>query len=127
MWARSAVPMPICENRTGFSIGSVSPVAHATPPVTLIDQDPLRFDVVWAAAGTQRRVPAAPQRLAAFDGAPVDVVQASAPQASGSRCRMSATGNDSARARLMSEAGYFDENSTRWCHRPISVPHDGRP
>ena len=39
------------KSRTGFSIGGVSPVAHATPPVTLIDQDLLRFDVVWAAAG----------------------------------------------------------------------------
>ena len=27
------------KSRTGFSIGGVSPVAHATPPVTLIDQD----------------------------------------------------------------------------------------
>ena len=48
------------KQRTGFSIGGVSPVAHATPPVTLIDQDLLRFDVVWAAAGTPaQRVPAA--------------------------------------------------------------------
>ncbi len=39
------------KSRTGFSIGGVSPVAHATPPVTLIDQGVLRFDVVWAAAG----------------------------------------------------------------------------
>src|SRR6218665_196478 len=29
--------------RTGFSIGGVAPLAHATPPVTLIDQDLLRF------------------------------------------------------------------------------------
>ena len=36
---------------TGFSIGGVSPVAHITPPVTLIDRDLMRFDVVWAAAG----------------------------------------------------------------------------
>ena len=37
--------------RTGFSIGGVSPLAHATPPVTLIDRELLRFEVVWAAAG----------------------------------------------------------------------------
>lgn len=37
--------------RTGFSIGGVSPVGHAEPPVTLIDRELLRFDVIWAAAG----------------------------------------------------------------------------
>ena len=37
--------------RTGFVIGGVAPVAHATPPVTLIDRELERFDVVWAAAG----------------------------------------------------------------------------
>lgn len=37
--------------RTGFSIGGVSPVAHATPPVTLIDRELFRFDEIWAAAG----------------------------------------------------------------------------
>src|SRR5947207_1832736 len=39
------------KERTGFSIGGVSPIAHATPSVTLIDQDLFRFDEVWAAAG----------------------------------------------------------------------------
>ena len=37
--------------QTGFSIGGVSPVAHLHPPVTLLDADLWRFDVVWAAAG----------------------------------------------------------------------------
>lgn len=37
--------------RTGFSIGGVSPVAHATPPVVLIDRELFRFDEIWAAAG----------------------------------------------------------------------------
>ena len=37
--------------RTGFSIGGVSPLAHAVAPVTLIDRELLRFDVIWAAAG----------------------------------------------------------------------------
>ncbi|MBA4060447.1 MAG: cys-tRNA(pro)/cys-tRNA(cys) deacylase [Verminephrobacter sp.] len=73
------------KSRTGFSIGGVSPVAHATPPVTLIDQDLLRFDVVWAAAGHPNGVfPLHPSDLQRLTGAPVvDVVQASAPQASG--------------------------------------------
>ena len=73
------------KSRTGFSIGGVSPVAHATPPVTLIDQDLLRFDGVWAAAGHPNGVfPLHPSDLQRLTGAPVvDVVQASAPQASG--------------------------------------------
>ena len=39
------------KGKTGFSIGGVSPLAHATPPVTLIDRALFRFDVIWAAAG----------------------------------------------------------------------------
>ena len=71
------------KSRTGFSIGGVSPVAHATPPVTLIDQDLLRFDVVWAAAGHPHGVfPLHPDDLQRLTGAPVvDVVQAPAPAA----------------------------------------------
>ena len=67
------------KTRTGFSIGGVSPVAHATPPVTLIDRDLLRFDVVWAAAGHPHGVfPLHPGDLQRLTGAPVmDVVQES--------------------------------------------------
>ena len=63
--------------RTGFSIGGVSPVAHATPPVTLIDRELVRFDEIWAAAGHPHGVfPLRPQDLEALTGAPVvDVVQ----------------------------------------------------
>ncbi len=64
--------------RTGFSIGGVSPVGHAAPPVMLIDRELLRFGEIWAAAGHPHGVfkltPADLQRLT---GAPVaDVVQA---------------------------------------------------
>ena len=38
-------------SKTGYAIGGVPPLAHATPPVTLIDRELLRFDEVWAAAG----------------------------------------------------------------------------
>ena len=64
--------------RTGFSIGGVSPVAHATPAFTLIDRDLFRFDVIWAAAGHPNGVfRLAPQDLERLTGAPVaDVVQA---------------------------------------------------
>jgi prolyl-tRNA editing enzyme YbaK/EbsC (Cys-tRNA(Pro) deacylase) len=65
--------------RTGFSIGGVAPLAHAEAPVTLIDRELLRFDVVWAAAGHPNGVFAlAPAQLEALTGgAPVaDVTQA---------------------------------------------------
>ena len=38
--------------RTGFAIGGVPPVAHAEPLDTYIDEDLLRFDEIWASAGT---------------------------------------------------------------------------
>ena len=62
--------------KTGFSIGGVSPVAHAQPPVTLIDRELFRFSEVWAAAGHPHGVfKLSPQQLAALTGAPVaDVV-----------------------------------------------------
>lgn len=62
--------------KTGFSIGGVSPVAHAEPPVTLIDRELLRFDWIWAAAGHPHGVfQLRPQDLEALTGAPLaDVV-----------------------------------------------------
>jgi prolyl-tRNA editing enzyme YbaK/EbsC (Cys-tRNA(Pro) deacylase) len=62
---------------TGFSIGGVSPVAHATPPVTLIDRELFRFEEVWAAAGHPNGVfKLTPAQLESLTGAPVaDVVQ----------------------------------------------------
>ncbi len=61
---------------TGFSIGGVSPVGHAVPPVTLIDRDLLRFDEIWAAAGHPHGVfRLHPDDLVHLTGAPVhDVV-----------------------------------------------------
>jgi prolyl-tRNA editing enzyme YbaK/EbsC (Cys-tRNA(Pro) deacylase) len=37
--------------RTGFAIGGVAPVGHLAPLTTLIDEDLLRWDELWAAAG----------------------------------------------------------------------------
>ena len=37
--------------KTGFSIGGVPPVGHAEQPVTFVDEDLLREEEVWAAAG----------------------------------------------------------------------------
>jgi prolyl-tRNA editing enzyme YbaK/EbsC (Cys-tRNA(Pro) deacylase) len=66
------------KSKTGFSIGGVAPLAHTEPPLTLIDRELLRFDVVWAAAGHPNAVfPMAPGELEALTGgAPLaDVVQ----------------------------------------------------
>ncbi|MGR4869016.1 YbaK/EbsC family protein [Variovorax sp. LARHSF232] len=65
---------------TGFSIGGVSPFAHATEPVTLIDRELFRFSEIWAAAGHPHAVVMlTPQDLERLTGAPVaDVVQAAA-------------------------------------------------
>lgn len=66
--------------KTGFVIGGVSPVAHATPPVTLVDRELFRFERIWAAAGHPHAVfPLAPGDLARLTGAPVADVTASAP------------------------------------------------
>ena len=57
---------------TGFSIGGVSPLAHATPPVTLIDRDLFRFGQIWAAAGHPHAVfGLQPQNLVDWTAAPV--------------------------------------------------------
>lgn len=57
---------------TGFSIGGVSPVAHSTTPVILIDRELFRFDAIWAAAGHPYAVfPLSPAELEELTGAPV--------------------------------------------------------
>jgi prolyl-tRNA editing enzyme YbaK/EbsC (Cys-tRNA(Pro) deacylase) len=57
---------------TGFSIGGVPPIGHPRPLRTLVDEDLLRFPVVWGAAGTPRSVfPMAPDELARLAGGTV--------------------------------------------------------
>ncbi|MBL8289912.1 MAG: YbaK/EbsC family protein [Rubrivivax sp.] len=51
---------------TGFSIGGVAPLAHATPVATLIDRELFRFSEIWAAAGHPNGV---------FRLAPADLVR----------------------------------------------------
>jgi len=41
---------------TGFIVGAVPPVGHLTQPLTLIDQDLLALDPIWAAAGSPTHV-----------------------------------------------------------------------
>ena len=55
---------------TGFSIGGVPPVGHATLLPTYLDRDLLQYDRVWAAAGTPNAVfPIAPDELQRITGA----------------------------------------------------------
>lgn len=57
---------------TGYSIGGVPPVAHATPVPIFMDQALLTCEIVYAAAGTARTLFAiAPQTLRDVSGARV--------------------------------------------------------
>ncbi len=38
--------------KTGFAIGGVPPLGHPHPLKTFIDEDLLKYDEIWAAAGT---------------------------------------------------------------------------
>src|SRR5512139_532845 len=54
---------------SGFAIGGVAPVAHATPMTTFIDASLRRFDIVWAAGGTPHCVfPIRPAELVRVSG-----------------------------------------------------------
>jgi len=56
----------------GYSIGGIPPVGHRAPMRTVLDEDLLRFETVWAAAGTPDAVfPVAPAALASATGAQV--------------------------------------------------------
>ena len=58
--------------QTGFAIGGVPPLGHTQALRTWIDRDLLRFDSVWAAAGTPRAVfRVEPSRLAELAGAEI--------------------------------------------------------
>lgn len=58
--------------KTGFSIGGVSPVAHLTVPVSLLDQELFRFETIWAAAGHPNALfEVSPQALQLLTQAPV--------------------------------------------------------
>lgn len=41
---------------TGYAIGGIPPLGHQQPIETLIDEDLLRLDTIWAAAGTPHAV-----------------------------------------------------------------------
>ena len=52
--------------RTGYAIGGVAPVGHASTPIVLIDSALARLAYVWAAAGTPNAV---------FRIAPADLIR----------------------------------------------------
>lgn len=68
---------------TGFAIGGVPPIGHATPPLVVIDRDLMAHATIWAAAGTPNAVFAlTPAQLVIMTGgkvAPVAVVPAGSP------------------------------------------------
>src|SRR5689334_2566455 len=53
-------------DKTGYAIGGVAPIGHASPPVTFIDEDLLKLETIWAAAGTP---------FAVFRLSPADLVR----------------------------------------------------
>lgn len=65
---------------TGFAIGGVSPLAHLTPPMVLVDAAVMRLDRVWAAAGSPAHVfETTPQQLLALSaGRVADVAERAA-------------------------------------------------
>ena len=69
------------KTKTGFTIGGVAPLGHVHKPITLIDRELFRFEVIWAAAGHPHGVfKLAPRDLEALCAAPVaDVTQVRAP------------------------------------------------
>ena len=54
---------------SGFPVGGVPPVGHATQPLTVLDRDLQQYPIIWAAAGSSNAVfalsPAALARLTA--------------------------------------------------------------
>jgi prolyl-tRNA editing enzyme YbaK/EbsC (Cys-tRNA(Pro) deacylase) len=54
----------VVRRATGFAIGGVPPYAHPAPLETVVDEDLMGYDEIWAAAGTPRSVfPLTPAQL----------------------------------------------------------------
>ena len=62
----------VVRRATGFAIGGVPPYGHPAPLETLVDEDLLGYDEIWAAAGTPRSVfPLTPTELVERTGGAV--------------------------------------------------------
>ena len=58
--------------QTGFAIGGVPPLGHAHEITTIVDEDLLRHEKIWAAAGHPQAVfPLTPAELVAMTGGKV--------------------------------------------------------
>lgn len=54
---------------TGFAIGGIPPIGHVAPIETLVDEDLLRYEAVWCAAGTPNTLfPLPPRELVRITG-----------------------------------------------------------
>ena len=61
--------------QTGFAIGGVPPLGHAAPLACYVDEDLLRLDALWAAAGHPHAVFAlTPRELVAMTGGTVSSI-----------------------------------------------------
>ncbi len=57
---------------TGFAIGGIPPMGHTQEIKTIIDQDLMQYDEIWAAAGTPNAVfKLTPEELTAMTGGEV--------------------------------------------------------
>ena len=62
----------LVRSATGYAIGGVPPIGHATTLAVYLDRDLLQYEVVWAAAGTPNAVfRIAPTTLQRITGAAV--------------------------------------------------------
>jgi len=65
----------VVRRATGFAIGGVPPYGHPAALETLVDEDLLGYDEIWAAAGTPRSVfPLTPGELVERTGGTVSRV-----------------------------------------------------
>jgi prolyl-tRNA editing enzyme YbaK/EbsC (Cys-tRNA(Pro) deacylase) len=64
-------------SETGWSIGGVPPICHASAVPVYVDETLLEYETVWAAAGTPEAVfPIEPERLRELaEARPVDVAE----------------------------------------------------
>lgn len=62
---------------TGFAVGGVSPIGFTVAPLLLVDQDLMRLEPIWAAAGSPLHVfRTEPAWLLRLTGAPVADIRA---------------------------------------------------
>lgn len=61
---------------TSFAIGGVPPIGHTQPMETYLDEDLMRYDTIWAAAGTPNAIfELTPSQLQAMTGGTVAQVK----------------------------------------------------